>query len=81
MESLLAGYVRRKICIYLLRRYSIYSVQIISLLDNLGKFQQMFTQFSDHHIGAPRGTDMGALYSFTRNISTNISTLEQRTLR
>jgi len=55
------------------------SVQIISCLENQSKFQ-MFTLFSGRHIGGPPTWRLHTrLYNFARNISTNISTLGQRT--
>ena len=58
------------------------SVQIISRLDSQNKFQ-MFTLFSGRHTGVLKGPPTWRphtrLYNFARNISTNISTLGQRT--
>ena len=59
------------------------SMRLISVLHSQSKFQiAILTLFSGRHIGVPqRNTNMAAPYKtlqFTRNISTDISTLEQR---
>ena len=58
-------------------------VQKISRLDSQSKFQ-MFTDVTVRHVGGPRrSSNMAAPYLalqyFARNISTNFSTLGQRT--
>ena len=56
----------------------VYSVQIISRLDNRQSKFQMFTPFRSRHIGVPTWRLHTGLYKFVHNVSTNIWSLEER---